>query len=157
MFCLNGPGGFDSSFQPINPALGSGLVAAFEGVFTFDRAGQGTLVFRTANLSIGVAPANPSFVPNAGSADHSGPFTYKVGSDGTLTVNAFDVSATVLSGPGAGANLVIDEIELSGLATADGKSLTLGSTEPVVQTLTFPNAAPVNRVCEYALVLTRLD
>ena len=103
------------------------------------------------------APANPSFVPNAGSADHSGPFTYKVGSDGTLTVNAFDVSATVLSGPGAGANLVIDEIELSGLATADGKSLTLGSTEPVVQTLTFPNAAPVNRVCEYALVLTRLD
>jgi hypothetical protein len=159
--CLNSPAIFFPTYQPpagfsadLRP-LGFSNVSSFssQGVRTFN--GDGTGSARTRSVSVG----HPG---PASATDSSNQFTYSVAADRTLTIDDGPLLAVAVAGPGAGRQNMITNIPTHvGRVSSDGKSLTLASFNPGVETSTrlvpAPELVDSVRICHRAANAIRIS
>jgi len=161
MSCFISPLGFDSNLTPINPALGLATCNSitFQGISTFKHDGTGRL--DTTGVLIAPPPVPSPQLPHANAFNFSFTFTYDLADDDTITIDADTNSFTVtfITGPPVpgGVGFTADQYSLSGMVSADHKTLTLGSPTTLIQTLTFigTNIHPY-MICNGSYVFTRL-
>jgi hypothetical protein len=151
--CLNSPAILFPTYQPpagftadLRP-LGFSNVSSFssQGVRTFNGDGTGSASTR----SVFVAPGA------AGASDASNQFTYSVAADRTLTIDDGPIFAVAAAGPGAGRQNTITNLPtLVGRVSLDGKSLTIATFTPGVETSTrlvpAPELVDMVRICHRA-------
>jgi len=138
-----------AGFTNLAPNTGTPISVSsnsFNGVITFN--GDGTAAFAGRFVTLGHPGA-------AGAVDATAPSTYSVAADRTLTfVNGPSVSTSV-AGPASGQVTSVSDVPpLIGRVSSDGDSITLGSFNPGVETLTqlVPNPGLVTsvRICHRA-------
>lgn len=126
--------------------LGSGSGAA---VLSFDGAGRGMARGTTVEIDL----LSNSLEITSATEQGSFPFTYTVGQNGSITVNAVNISSQI---EGAGITCVIDREVLHGFVSMDDNTLTLVSTQPNVETVTCSNGVTAQETCHRALVLIKI-
>jgi hypothetical protein len=152
--CLISPGGFNPTLQAINPASSYSSTSDIEGVSYYDGNGNGTS--SGTNMTI-TPPPTLGFIPDASSSTFAGTFTYTVNTDGTFTTTSTDTHGTILTGPRAGQTFTVDLIQGTGLIGKDARSLTLATTTPNVETITYSNGNAFTRICYRQRVLIKMD
>jgi hypothetical protein len=160
--CLYASGGFNASFQALGTTFSSQF--ASEGIYTFNGDGTGTFAFRSTSIT---PPPTVGFLPEAGSSESTGTFTYTVmdtgGRVGTRTFPTFTQQAgtdvgTVLTGSRAGQTFKLEGVPMRvGIISADGRTLTTSFTAPGTETLTYSNGDVRLRICTLSTVLIKLD
>ena len=154
------PPGFNANFTPANPASVSSNSISFQGIFTFNHDGTGS--FNSTGVLITPLPVPSPQLPRANAFHFSFTFTYDVADDDTITIdadaNSFQVTFDTGPLPPGGKGFTADQYVLSGMVSADHKTITLGSPTTLIQTCTFINT-PIafNMICNGSYVLTRLD
>jgi hypothetical protein len=129
-----------------------GESSATEGVKTFLGNGNGT------NKSSSMSITFPAKNEGAGSSDSTYPFTYKVNLDGTWTQQEGTTNGTVTTGPRKGQTFTVTGVPVfTGRISQDGKTLTLASLTPGVETVTYSNGNVQLRVCHRSTVLTSIS
>lgn len=158
MSCIYTPSGFNPNLTPVTAAVGSNSIT-LQGIFTFNRNGTGS--FDSTGVEINPPPALKG--PAHANAFHfSFTFTYDVADDDTITIAADENSFQVTydTGPITGVTFTADTYSLSGMVSADHKTLTLGPPTTIIQTLTFqlppPAVLVLKMICNGSYVLTRL-
>jgi hypothetical protein len=140
--CVNSPATFFPAYQPpagftadLRP-LGFSFVSSFsfEGVHTLNGDGTGS----TTAKSVGLL-GHPGAV---NVAENSSQFTYSVAADRTLTIDYGPQHGVSVAGPGVGQENSISNISLVGHVSSDGRSLTIASFDPRVETVTRLVPAP---------------
>ena len=157
MSCLITPSGVNDNLTPVNPtAVGSNSIT-LQGIATFNRNGTGSM--ESTGVFIIPPPARPPG-PNANAFHFSFTFTYDVADDDTITIDADENSfkVTLHTGPLTGKWFTFDTYSLSGIVSADQKTLTLGPPTTTINTLTFNTnpPPPLKIICNGSYVLTRL-
>jgi len=157
------PGGFDEDLTPVTPPFPFVLSYSIQGVRTFNGDGTGKVVGRTVSFSHPYAlPSDPPYFNPGGasSSDIEADFTYQVAPDRTLTIEQPLSLGTVLTGTRAGQTFRLENVRFIGLMRRDGKTLTIASGEPTVETHTFFAADnPVfvrAQICHRARMLFKL-
>ncbi len=165
--------GFKPNFQP-NDAVPGQTTNAFsrsfsvEGIRTFDGHGNGTVKGTAVGVLDRPTPGPngyPHFPPSASSGDFSFQFTYVINPDRTWTATMVPgtYSETFASGPRTGQTATVDAIPpVTGVVSADGKTLIAAHLAPAVETRTFfdagGNAGDVwPEVCHRDRVFIRLQ
>jgi hypothetical protein len=155
----------DLGFNPnLTPLFGSKVFSnshGAHGVMTFNRDGTGTLEGKAVFIVPPPAPGPPApSVPIAGSFSSSAQFTYNITDDGMITTELVPGTwvSTYLTGPiPAGTTTWLDQWSLSGMVSADHKTLTLGSGGTAVETSTNSLGAVFHQICYRSIVLIRVD
>jgi hypothetical protein len=136
---------------------------AVEGVRTFNGMGSGTVKGRVVFIAPRPTPGPggfPHFPPSAGSSDFNFSFTYTVNADGTWTSAMVpgSFSETYVTGPRAGQTSTVDAIPpVTGMVSADGKTLIAAHTVPTVETRTYSNGDVDPQICHRSRVFIKLD
>jgi hypothetical protein len=161
MSCMATPFGFNDKLIANVPASVSNISITFQGIGTFKHDGTGSLETTGVQLSIPQVPGPPPFTPSGSAFQFSFTFTYNVADNDTITIDADKDSFQVTydTGPITGATFTADIYSLSGMVSADHKTLTLGSPTTLIQTVTFqlPQGPVVfNMICNGSYVFTRL-
>jgi hypothetical protein len=152
--CLISPGGFNGKLQANNMDSSYSSTSNIEGVSYYDGKGHGT----TSGTNVTITPPpTPGFIPDASSSTFAATFTYTVNSDGTFTQTSTDTHGRVLTGPRAGQTFTVDISQGTGLIGRDARSLTLATTTPYVETITYSNADTFKRICYRQRVLIKMD
>jgi hypothetical protein len=125
------PAGFTADLRPIGPSFV--ITFGFHGVHTFNGDGTGSTTTRAVTLG------NPG---PASAVENSNQFTYSVAADRTLTIDAGPMLNVFVAGPQVGGENSISNISSVGHVSSDGRSLTLASFNPVVETVTRLVPAP---------------
>ena len=159
MSCLVATSGFTTNFTPNDPASAASNSITFQGISTFERHGRGRL--ETIGVQITPSPVPSPQIPHANAFHFSFTFTYDVADDGTITIDADENSFQVkydTGPPFTGATFTADKYSLSGLVSADHKTLTLGPPTTLIQTSTFqpPLVFAFQMICNGSYVFTRL-
>ena len=144
---------------PINPSSVTSNSINCQGIFTFKRDGTGR--FDSTGVLLALPPQVLPAIPHANAFTWSFTFTYDVADDDTITIDADENTfhVTFATGPGGGVvSFTADKYPLSGMVSADHKTMTLGSPTTFIQTLTFqPPPIPVQQgIPNSSYVLTRL-
>jgi hypothetical protein len=145
------PQGFTADLQPIGPS--GVLTLSIQGVRTFNGDGTGTVFARVVSLGN----------PGPGSATElSAQFTYSVAADRTLTINQGPTLNTFVAGLGTGEQVSVSNIPtFTGRYSSDMNSLTFGSFDPGVETVTRITPAPALvesvRICHRARTGIRIS
>ena len=155
--CIVSPIGFGPSPTSPPAALNLGLQPIFgisttrwteswsvTGVFTFNGDGTGAVQVR------GVGLVHTDLCPNCGIIglgawlDLTSPFTYTVALDGTVAVDLYAITGTILpaSGVRTGQTFTIDDVQLAGRLGVRNETITLATVVPRVETLTFSGSNP---------------
>ncbi len=157
MSCISTPSGFNPDLTAVDPASVGSNSITFQGIFTFNRNGTGSM--ESTGVFIIPPPARPPG-PNASAFDFTFTFTYDVADDDTITIEADENSfkVTLETGPSSGNAFTFDTYSLSGMISADHKTLTVGPPTTTIHTLTFktPPPPPLKIICNGSYVLTRL-
>ncbi len=126
------PAGFTANLIPIGPS--SVLTFSIHGVRTFNGDGTGTVFGRVVSLGN----------PGAGSAnDLTAQFTYSVAADRTVLIDQGPTLNTFVAGPRTGQQISVSNVPtFVGRLSSDGKSLTFGTHDPGVETVTRITPAP---------------
>jgi len=145
------PAGFNSTTLAPNPGPTSVSSNSFNGVITFN--GDGTAAFAGRFVSLG----NPGA---ATAIDATAPSTYSVEADGTLTFVNGTATSTSVANPGV-VTAISGVPPFVGRVSSDGKSITLGSYDPGVETLTqvvgpFAGLVQTLRICHRAWMGIRI-
>jgi hypothetical protein len=154
--------GFNSSFQPLNPATAFSNSFSAEGIRTFNGKGGGTVKGTTVSIAPPPTPSGPglpSFPPDAGSDSFSYDFTYTVNADGSWTsaMVAGSFSGKFLTGPRTGQTYSIDQIPpIDGLIEEGGLTLVGAHITTQVETVTYSNGNVWPRVCHRSRVFIKL-
>ena len=167
MSCIYTPAalGFNNKLQTDPTAVGSNKIT-LQGIATFNHNGTGK--FDSTGVEIDPPPVLPipGALPCANAFHFSFTFTYNVADDDTITINADTNSFTVTydTGPITGVTFTADKYSLSGMVSADHKTLTLGPPTTLIQTSTFRLPPPASTIilvlkmiCNGSYVFTRLD
>ena len=152
--CLISPGGFTANLVAINPGFAYSSTSDIEGVSYYDGNGHGTS--SGTNVTIN-PPPTPGFNPEVGSDTFAGTFTYTVNSDGTFTQTSTDTHGTILTGTRSGHTFTIDLSQGTGLIGKDARSLTLATTAPYMETITYSNGNAFTRICYRQRALIKMD
>jgi hypothetical protein len=156
--CIYTPLGFNDNLTPIVPASVASNSITTQGICTFKRDGTGTM--EGTGVQIVPPPAPSPGTPAASSFDFSFPFTYDVADDGTITIDADENSfqAKYDTGPFTGVTFTFDKFSLSGMVSADHKTLMLGSGTTTIEALTLQLPTPVvlKVICNDSFVFIRL-
>ncbi len=151
--CLVSTAGFNANLTPL--AGGAVFVQSLSGwgIVTINGDGTGTQE-TTREVQLVYPPTGPSTVS---SNENSGPFTYAVASDGTLTLDPGTLDGTLLSGPSAGATFtVVGRPSLAGRMTRSGILVLGNAGSPAVETLTVSGSAGstvLPRICNRRFVV----
>jgi hypothetical protein len=155
--------GFNSSFQPNNPATAFSNSFSVEGIRTFNGNGTGTVKGTTVSIAPPPTPMTagtfPSFPPDAGSDTFSYNFTYTVNADGSWTsaMVAGSFTGTFVTGPRTGQTYSIDQIPpIDGLIEEGGLTLIGAHVTTQVETVTYSNGNIWPRVCHRSRVYIKL-
>lgn len=144
----------NSGFTADLKAKGPSFVDSFSvhGVRTFNGDGTGTVV----GTSVAITYDNVS--PSASSQDFQFSFTYTMQPDGTFTSHVVPGSflGTIVAGPRTGQTVTVDDFSLNGATSQDGKSITLATDTPAVETHSFSNGDVQERICHRSRVLVWL-
>ena len=157
MSCLIAQSGFNGNFIPIDAATALSNSSTFQGIATFEHNGTGT--FNTTGVLITPPPVPSPQPPHANAFDFSFNFTYHVAKDDTITIDADKDSfqVTFNTGPKIAPFFTADQYSLSGMVSADHKTLTLGPPTTLIQTCTFSGGGPtMYMICNGSYVFTRL-
>ncbi len=155
MSCLISSG-FTPNLTPTDPTSVASNSSTFQGITTFKHNGTGK--FDTAGVLITPAPVPSPQFPRANAFDFSFTFTYHVENDDTITIDADKGSfqVTFTTGPRAGTWFTADQFSLSGMISADHKTLTLGPPTTLIQACTFSVPMPtMYMICNGSFVFTR--
>ncbi len=160
------PSGFNPSFVPNVASTVTSNSINCQGIFTFKRDGTGR--FDSTGVLLALPPQPSPQVPHANAFTWSFTFTYDVADDDTITLDADENTFTVTfdtgtTGPNGMLSLfTADKYPLSGMVSADHKTMTLGSPTTFIQTLTFfyspgqPSGIVLQGIPNSSYVLTRL-
>lgn len=151
--CLYSRVGFDQNLRPIDGTWSTSL--AISGTRTFDGDGTGN----GQNFTVGiVVPPTPGFAPSANSTMGSVSFTYVVNADGSFTSDNVPGTnvGTFLSGPRVGQTFLVENMPtITGLISKDGKTLTVTTRTPGVETQTFSDGTVERRICHRSRVFIK--
>lgn len=163
--CLTSPVGFNlATGTPLPGPVWSNSFSV-EGVRTFNGDGTGTVT----GTSVGIT--GPSFLYpgpssvlapfpllNVGSNTFTASVSYTVNNDGTFDTQLVGplLSTSLTPVPGNTSNVTVPP--LTGVIGDDGKTLTLASIVPAVETVTpvTPPGSPVYRICHRSRVLVKI-
>ncbi len=154
------PSGFNpTTLIPTDPSSVTSNSINCQGIFTFKRDGTGT--FDSTGVLLLLPPQISPPIPRANAFTWTFTFTYDVADDDTITIDADENTfhVTFDTGPGGGVvSFTADKYPLSGMVSADHKTITLGSPTTFIQTLTFqPPSIPVEQgIPNSSYVLIRL-
>ena len=161
--------GFDGNLRPnpISPPAPTGTFTDFtssddvEGIAIFNGDGTGTVTGTSVSIAHRPTPGPigyPNFARGASSSTFQASFTYTVNSDDTFDRQlAGPLTGTVLTGGRAGQTFSINTIPLTGLISKDGKTLTIASIVPTVETVTYSTSEIWPRICHRSRVLIKMD
>lgn len=156
--CLSSGAGFLPNGVAIEPSAANSSVN--QGILTFERDGTGSATITQRQLNL--PPASP--VAFSSTAELSFRFTYRLGSDGTMSVDMLldTYLATYLTGPRAGSSLTfvttppLSPIWVwSGTYSEDRKTLLLVNGDTLSKAR-FSNGSEAYLVCQFQRVLTKL-
>ncbi len=153
--------GFSSNLVANDPGSVTSNSINCQGTFTFKRDGTGTFDSTGVLLALPPQPSPPAGPgPRANAFTWTFTFIYDVGDDDTITIEADKDSFYVSFDTGLGGKLAsfrADTYPLSGMVSADHKTITLGSPTTFIQTLTFkPSGMVLQGIPNSSYVLTRL-
>jgi hypothetical protein len=94
-------------------------------------------------------------VPSASGSTTAGPRKYAVDAAGDVTVTVTNLKGKFFAGPLAGQTSVIDRYVLTGHASSDGATVTLATSTPAVETITFSNGDVVPQIYHRSRVLLK--
>jgi hypothetical protein len=154
--------GFNSTFQPVDPATAFSNSFSVEGIRTFNGNGTGSVKGTTVGFAPPPTPSGPgfpSFPPDASSDSFSYDFTYTVNADGSWTsaMVAGSFSGKFLTGPRTGQTYSIDQIPpVDGLIEEGALTLVGAHLTTAVETVTYSNGNVWPRVCHRSRVFIKL-
>jgi hypothetical protein len=160
--CLVSNLGFYDNLTPVSGSKVYYNSHSARGLFNFNRDGAGTFETEVAVFIVpppAPGPPAPS-VPIAGSFKTSAQFTYNITDGGMITIELVPGTwvSTFLTGPiPAGTTTSVDQWSLSGMVSADHKTLTLSSGGTAVETTTNSLGAVFHQICHRSSVLIRVD
>jgi hypothetical protein len=148
--CLQTIGGFNADLTP----NAFSFVSTISSVGTAIVNGDGTGSQTNRDVSV-----NPPPVVGASADTVSFNLTYHVAADRTVTAQADGpITGTVLTGTLAGQTFTIPRGALAtGRLSEDGRSLTQGATDAVVQTITFSGGLTLQRICTLSIVAIKVE
>ena len=160
--------GFQANLVPNDAVPGSPTAAfstsfAVEGIRTFNGFGSGTVKGKSNYIVPRPTPGPggfPHFAPSAGSVEYSFSFTYTVNADGTWTSTMVpgSFSETFLTGGRTGQTATVDAVPpVTGMMSADGKTLIDMQTTTTVETHRYSNGDVDQRICHLSRVFIKLD
>jgi hypothetical protein len=144
------PAGFNADFSP-RPGPVNTLMFTITGLRTFNGDGTGSFHARVVSDTVN-GPTN--------AGDLAGDFTYSVANDGSVTIDNGPLLLTFVAGPLAGqANNITNIPPFTGRVSKDGQTLTTGTENPAVETVTRVDTGIVQqlRVCHRSRVLIRVN
>ena len=148
--CLNTIGGFNADLTP----NAFSFIVTISSIGTAVVNGDGTGSQTNRDVAV-------TFPPLAsGSSDTASfNFTYHVAADRTVTAqNDGPITGTELTGVLAGQTFTIPlGAPSTGRLSEDGRSLTSGATEAVVQTIAFSGGLTEQRICTLSIVATKVE
>jgi len=153
--CLTSLSGFNSNLGAVTGSVVWVTMFSLNAVWTFNGDGTGTATGR----SVGVASpqANGTGLGGAGSSDLSSVFTWTLAA-GVMTVNFSSVTGEQLTGGRAGQTFTITNLPtMTGRMSGDGRSITLATDTPAVETISFSNGDVQPRICTRHRILLRLN
>jgi len=152
--CLYTSGGFNSILEPNVPANSVATTESFDGVWTFNGAGS---VSETATdiITSWVGASSSAVVPNIEATTTSGARKYVVDATDSVTVTITKGKWTIFAGPRPKQTFSVDKIVLAGHASNNSATVTLGTTTPAVETVTFSNGDVSQRICHRSIVLVK--
>jgi len=153
--CLISLSGFTSSLGPVTGSVVWVNMFSLNGVWTFNAGGTGTATGRS--VGVGSPQANGTGLGGANSSDLSSVFTWTI-AGGVMSVSFTSVTGEVLTGGRAGQTFTITGLPtLTGRISGDGRSITLATDAPAVETVSFSNGDVQPRICNRSRVLLRLN
>jgi hypothetical protein len=152
--CLTAVGGFNSALEPEVPANASASSTSDEGDWMFNGAGSVSATGTNVG-TVWLGDVGNAAVPCASGDTSAGRGKYVVDAAGDVTVTLANVKGKFFAGPRAGQTFVVNKIVLTGHASGDGATVTLATTTPAVETITFSNGDVHPRICHRSLVLLK--
>jgi hypothetical protein len=139
--------GFNPDFSPKGPVVS--FSDTVEGAMVFHADGTGTVNSRSFVVDFGEGETS----------DSSYQFTYAIGPDGKLSVQAVPGTnqITILIGPNAGLTQAVDVPDTSGFIGENARAIILAPPVPTVQTVTRSNGTQLARICNGSLIVTRVS
>jgi hypothetical protein len=151
--CIVSRIGFNNSFQALGVSFSNS--GSVEGIRTFNGDGTGTV--ESAGLTI-VTPVGSA--SSAASSRSTVSFIYKINADGSFTSDNVPgtFKGTILTGTRAGQTFTFENQGTgTGLISENGKTLTLATLTPAVETQIFSNGDIQFRICHSSRVFIKLD
>jgi hypothetical protein len=120
---------------------------------------EGVLVFRADDTGTSNSRAYSVDTGGGETSDSSYQFTYAIGPDGKLSVQAVPGTnkITILIGPNAGLTQAVDVPDTSGFIGENARAIILAPPVPTVQTVTRSNGTQLARICNGSLIVTRVS
>ena len=160
--CLVSNLGFNTNLTPVSGSIVYSNSHSAQGSFDFNPDGTGTFETEVAVFIVpppAPGPPGPS-VPIAGSFKTSAQFTYNIPDANMITIELVPGTwvSTFLTGPiPAGTTTSVDQWSLSGMVSADHRTLTLGSGGTAVEKTTNSLGAVSYQICHRSSVLIRVE
>jgi hypothetical protein len=151
--CLVSRAGFNANLQPLGVSFSNS--GSVEGIRTFK--GDGTGINESTGVTITIPVGS---VPSASSSHSTASVIYNVNADGSFTSNNVPgtFKGTILTGTRAGQTFTLENVPTTtGLISESGKTLTLATLTPGVETEIFSNGDIQFRICHRSRVFIKLD
>jgi hypothetical protein len=149
--CLVSIGGFNADLTPAPNSFSFTTTTSTVASAVFN--GDGTGSDTAQEVTVVGSPVS------GGSSDTTSfDFTYTVGPDRTVTVNVPIIDGQSLTGTLAGQSFtILNDAPSTGQLSEDRRSLTLATTDPVIDTITFSGGLVEQRICARSRVLIKVD